>query len=397
MVTELQAPVLQLRRWLLYFWCVPALVGTVGFVLVPSRLNPGLSFLALLASQLLIWGAWVLWTTLLWRLGDSFARRGTPVLAQVLAYSVSGVFVVVAQIFWQSAVGLFFGIAEARGVESTLVIGVRTNGDYFVVIYAALVFAQLAFRWLATLQAERIRAAQVNTDLAQAQLTALRTQLQPHFLFNALNSVVTLIARDPTRAQQVVVQLAELLRMSLRTSELQEVPLSHELELTRRYLALEEVRFADRLTVQWQLSAVPDTLVPVFALQPLVENALVHGIARSAQGGTVTISTRFDTDSVTLEVHNTGPSLWPPSTARGTGTALENLRARLERLYGTDATLRLHDASDGSGRDGVIVTLRLPLSARPASGIRNTDVNGGAGSDVRTPVVSKSDHGLLPT
>jgi hypothetical protein len=343
----------------------------------------------LLTSQLLIWGAWVLWTTLLWRLGDLLVRRGTPVVVQVLAYGASGLVVVVVQIFWQSAVALSFGLAESRGFESTLVIGVRTNGDYFVVIYAALVLAQLAFRWLATLQAERVHAAQVSADLARAQLTALRTQLQPHFLFNALNSVVTLIARDPTRAQQVVVQLAELLRMSLRTSELQEVPLSHELELTRRYLALEEVRFADRLTVRWQLAAVPETQVPVFALQPLVENALVHGVARSAKGGTVTITSRVDADSITLDVHNTGPGLWPPSTARGTGTALDNLRARLERLYGAGATLRLHDAAaDGSGRDGVVASLQLPLSRRPSSEIRSTEVNGGAGSAVRIPVSS---------
>lgn len=398
MVTESPAPVRQLRRWLLCFWCVPALVGTIGFVLVPSRLNPGLSPIALLFSQLLIWGAWTLWTTLLWRLGDWLVHRSTPIMVQLLAYSASGLAVVVVQIFWQATVAIAFGLAEPRGFESTLVIGVRTNGDYFVVIYAALVFAQLAFRWLATLQAERIHAAQISADLAQAQLTALRTQLQPHFLFNALNSVVTLIAREPTRAQQVLVQLAELLRMSLRTSELQEVPLSHELELTRRYLALEEVRFADRLTVQWQLATVPETLVPVFALQPLVENALVHGVAQSAQRGTVVISSMGDTDSITLTVYNSGPGLWPPSPVRGTGMALDNLRARLERLYGAEASLRLHDAAnDGSGRSGVVATLRLPVSSRPVSGMRNSAVTTGAGTAERLPASSKRDHGLFPT
>ncbi len=375
MVTDTAGPVQRLQRWLLGFWIVPVLVGTLGFVLVPSRLNPGLSLAALFLAQIAIWGAWVGWTILLWRLGDRLASRGAGMAVQIIAFGVVGIVVVVAQIFWQATIASAFGWIEPRGVESTLVIGLRTNGDYFVVMYAAVVLAQLAFRWLATLQAAQVSAAQLGEDLARAQLRALRSQLHPHFLFNALNSVVTLIGRDPARAEQVVVQLSDLLRATLRSAESQEVTLSQELELTRRYLAIEQVRFADRLTVHWRVPSVPHVLVPAFALQPLVENALVHGIARSTAGGTVTIDVTFDDTSVTLQVGNTGPGLWPPSTASGAGTGLSNLRTRLERLYGDRASLRLQEgpmpaltASDAAptGGAGVVATLRLPRSTSGA-------------------------------
>jgi hypothetical protein len=378
-------------------------VGTMGFVLVPSRLNPTLSVPGLLAAQLAIWATWVLWTWMLWTLGDLLGRRAIAVVWQAIAYTVIGVMVVIAQIFWQAMVANAFGLAEGRGIESTLVLGVRANGDYYVVIYAALVLAQLAFRWLASLQAERVHAAQVNTDLAQAQLHALRTQLQPHFLFNALNSIMALIGRDPALAQQVVVQLSDLLRLALRTSERQVVPLSHELELTRRYLALEQVRFIDRLRVQWHVAETSALSVPAFALQPLVENALVHGIARTGAGGTVTISTRCDAEFLTLQVHNSGPGLWPPSPAHGNGMALANLRIRLERLYGAGAELRLQDGvgfpkEDGAAwLDGVVATLRLPRLEIDASDIAKIADAAGEATDVRRPAASKSDHGLLPT
>lgn len=389
-MTDRALPEQRLRRLLLGFWLVPALVGTVGFVLVPSRLNPDLPVLGIVTMQLAMWGSWSLWTWLLWHVGDALAERRRSVASQVVVFALCGAVVVTGQILWQAAVATRAGIAEARGLESTLVIGLRTNGDYFVVMFAALVLAQSAIRWLATLQAERVAAAQLGADLARAQLSALRSQMQPHFLFNALNSIVALIARDQVLAQQVTVQLSDLLRLSLRTGESQEVPLSQELELTRRYLAIEQVRFADRLTVEWQLAAGDDPFVPALALQPLVENALVHGIARCTNGGRITISTDFDAHDVTLSVHNTGPGLWPPSSAKGNGLALANLRERLERLYGVTAELRLHDDSG----DGVTATVRVPRRDRGRTSSRSS----GVGVDmVATPPVSNDSQGLLPT
>jgi LytS/YehU family sensor histidine kinase len=196
----------------------------------------------------------------------------------------------------------------------------------------------------------------------------LQAQLNPHFLFNALNSIVTLIGRDPAQAQQVVVRLADLLRATLKAGELQEIPLAQELEVTRRYLDIEQVRFADRLRVRWPEGDVPEALVPAFALQPLVENALLHGIARQNGRGEVSIAVHVESgaegDQLHLTVRDTGPGFAQVGATRGAGTGLANLRARLTRLYGDRALLETHDRREG----GAEVTLRLPLRAlsRPA-------------------------------
>jgi LytS/YehU family sensor histidine kinase len=281
---------------------------------------------------------------------------------------VTGVAVVVAQIFWQALWAVAFGIGEKRGFESTLVIGLRSSGDYFVVIYCAVVVAQLAVRWYTQWQTERLAAARLGEDLAQAHLRALQAQLNPHFLFNALNSIVTLIGRDPALAQTLVVRLADLLRATLKTGESQEVPLLQELEVTRRYLEIEQVRFADRLRVSWPDGEVPSALVPAFALQPLVENALLHGIARQSGPGEVAITTRVASaaggDHLVLTVRDTGPGLRSGGTAsRGTGTGLANLRARLSRLYGDGAVLALHDRPEGGVEAVLRVPLRVPVRA----------------------------------
>lgn len=363
------------RRTLLLFWAVPALMGTIGFVLVPSRLNPTLSVAGILLSQLLIWSLWAVHTLLLWWLGDRLlpARRGRRVVV-VLAHVLAGAVIVIAQIYWQAFWSVRFHLAESRGFESTLVVGLRTSGDYAVVIVCAIIVAQLGARWYAGLQAERAAAARLGEDLAQAQLRALQAQLNPHFLFNALNSVVALIGRDAASAQQLVVQLADLLRMTLKTGEQQEVTLAQELEVTRRYLAIEQVRFADRLTVDWPAGEVPDALVPAFALQPLVENALRHGVGRVTGAARLSVRALVQAEAsapmLEITVRDNGPGPRDQARVPGTGTGLPNLRARLSRLYGAAASLSLQDAS-GGGAESV---LRVPLRRAGVSGTQTSRV-----------------------
>ncbi len=342
------------------FWIVPALVGTLGFQLVPSRLNPDLGVVALLVSQLGMWGMWGLWSILIWAIGDR-APFERPHLMRAFAVHVPlGVAIVLAQILLQSELSIAFGLAERRGLESTIVIGVRSYGDVFVVLFCTIVGAQIAFRWYANWQAQRVVAARMGEDLAQAQLRALQAQLNPHFLFNALNSIVTLIGRDPALAQRTVVRLADLLRATLRAGDAQEVALTQELELTRRYLDIEQVRFADRLSVRWDLDDGLESIVPAFALQPLVENALVHGIARLSGAGTLVINAQRDAHDVVLRVLDNGPGPHTPTQAsRGAGVGLANLRTRLERLYGDAASLTLQVRADG----GTEAVLRIPFRA----------------------------------
>ncbi len=354
-------PERRFRLFLLAFWVVPALVGTLGFRLVPSRLNPDLSLGVLLLSQLAMWSAWSLWSMLIWSVGNRAPFERGRMLRAIAVHVPLGVLIVVMQILLQSEVAILFGIGERRGLESTIVIGVRSYGDMMVVLFCSVVGAQVAFRWYTNWQAQRLIAARMGEDLAQAQLRALQAQLNPHFLFNALNSVVALIGRDPALAQRTVVRLADLLRATLRAGDMQEVALSQELEVTRRYLEIEQVRFADRLTVQWDVDDRIDAVVPAFALQPLVENALLHGIAQLSGPGTLSITASRDADHVVLRVCDNGPGPLVARGSNGAGVGLTNLRARLESLYGSAASLALQAGETG----GAEVVLRVPF--RPAA------------------------------
>ncbi len=350
-------PERRVRLLLLAFWIAPALVGVLGFQLVPSRLNPDVSFSVLLLSQLGMWGTWGLWSVLIWSVAARvpFTTRTWP--TALLVHLVLGSSIIVAQFLLQAAMSVAAGFSERHGFVSTVVLGVRSYGDVFVVLYCAIVGAQVAFRWYSNWQTQRVLAARVSEDLAQAQLRALQAQLNPHFLFNALNSVVTLIGRDPALAQRTVVRLADLLRATLRAGDAPEHALSHELDVTRRYLELEQVRFNDRLSVEWDIAADGATTVPAFALQPLVENALMHGIAPQTGAGVVTIGARDTAAALELRVADNGVGPETPSRTPGEGVGLANLRARIARLYGDAASLTLNARPSG-GAEAVLTIPR---------------------------------------
>lgn len=202
-------------------------------------------------------------------------------------------------------------------------------------------------------------ASQLTAQLAQARLSALRMQLNPHFLFNTMNIIAMQVRKAANDdAVRMLAGLSDLLRYMLEDSRPAEVPLSEELVFVQRYLAIEQVRFQDRLRIE--VDAAPgtaDALVPTLILQPLVENAIRHGIAHRVQAGRVAIRARRMNGHLRLEVEDDGPGLASELTpAPGTGLGLRNTRARLEQLYGSDQELELEDAPAG----GTWVTIRLP-------------------------------------
>lgn len=347
------------RLLLLGFWVLPAAVATLGLRLVPSRLNPDLTLVEILASQLLIWLAWGIWSSLIVWVGERVPLERGNILRAVAVHLPLSALVISAQILVIWNVAVAFGMNEPRGLDSMLLIGIRQYGDLLMVVYWAVVGTHAALRWHDRWQEESLRATQLREDLAQASLQALRAQINPHFLFNAMNSVVALIARDPALAREMLVRLSELLRATLSAGDAQETTLAQELELTARYLELEQVRFADRLTVEWTIAPdLGEWRVPAFALQPLVENALRHGLAHRTEPGVVGISARADDDALELRVRDDGPDARAVKRAEsnGSGTALKNLRARLTRLYGGDASLTLQPRSEG----GMEAIVRIP-------------------------------------
>ena len=213
------------------------------------------------------------------------------------------------------------------------------------------------------------RALVLESNLATARLNTLKAQLQPHFLFNSLNAITALLRRDPRLAETTLVALSELLRLALSQSEKQEATLREELEFVRRYLEIQQTRFGDRLSVEQDIEPQAlDGLVPTLVLQPLVENAIRHGIEPAEKPGVVRVSASREAGKLILTVEDDGVGLASGQTdsngraagggtARaGTGIGLANLRDRLQALYGVRQKLELKPRTSG----GVIVRVEIP-------------------------------------
>lgn len=198
-------------------------------------------------------------------------------------------------------------------------------------------------------------AAELQAQLAQARLDAISAQLNPHFLFNALNSIAELVHHDAARADRMLVALSALLRRSLDTSRLQWVNLREEMELLAQYLDIEKVRLGERMQVHWHVAEdCLDEAVPPLLLQPLVENAVVHAIARRIRPGNVRIRGGLVSAALWLEVEDDGAEGLPD--VEGHGIGLANTRARLQALYGDGAALSIASTEAG----GTVVSLHLP-------------------------------------
>src|SRR5256886_6553255 len=199
--------------------------------------------------------------------------------------------------------------------------------------------------------------ARLDGALRAAELENLRSQLQPHFLFNTLQSISTLIYRDPAAADRMLTDLSDLLRLSLRSTASHEVPLRDELDFLARYLEIMRVRFGDRLVIRVDVSGdVLNAMVPSLVLQPIVENAIRHGMADRPDVGHVAVSGRRNGDSLRLEVADDGPGLHP--SPPGNGIGLANTRERVARLYGGRGTLEMVQER------GLIVRLSMPFRAQ---------------------------------
>jgi hypothetical protein len=215
----------------------------------------------------------------------------------------------------------------------------------------------------------RANALQAERAALVAQVQALQARIQPHFLFNSLNTIASLIGEDPARAEQVVEKLADTFRYTLDASRRTLVPLAEEIEATEDFLELETLRYADRLHVVWRVEpGLGDVSVPPLLLQPLVENAVQHGIATRREGGRIHVDLRRERDCLQVRIEDDGPGPGG-SSHRGSGSALADLRTRLRLLYGRRAAVDIDRGELGGFR----VTIRLPLDGAPGS-VRGHDV-----------------------
>jgi LytS/YehU family sensor histidine kinase len=252
--------------------------------------------------------------------------------------------------------GLTYGAYYLRGFFRWFLV---ENLFYWTVLGAGM-----AWNYAVKARERELRASQLESQLVQAQLQALRMQLHPHFLFNTLHAVSVLIRKGEDQAAvRMIAGLSDLLRLALDSVGAHEVPLRQEIDFVERYLAIERIRYQDRLEVS--VSLAPDTLdalVPNLLLQPLVENAIRHGIARAPFASQISIQSERSEGRLEIRIRDTGPG--PQAVAdSGTGVGLRNARERLFRLYGPDQELRLTPAEGG----GALVTVRLPFRTDPAA------------------------------
>jgi two-component system, LytTR family, sensor kinase len=278
--------------------------------------------------------------------------------------------------FWHLVAGVAFSLAHTyfmaitRQIISPLIgLGRYDYGIMFyrypmelsndLVGFTSIVCLYYYFRKFRLAQAQELAAAQLKTKLAEAQLENLRLQLQPHFLFNTLNTISSVMYEDLRAADQMVTQLSDLLRLTLRASRTHEIPLGDELQITRLYLDLMQKRYEEKLRVHYTIDvALNDALVPQLILQPLLENSLRHGMKASGEAIDISIDAQRENDSLTLKISDTGTGFGSsdPNSVLGRGVGLANIRDRLAQLYGGRQAFSIANRADG----GAEVTLRLP-------------------------------------
>ncbi len=247
------------------------------------------------------------------------------------------------------------GKVPMRSLAESLVASLRVNFHSSYPTYWVILFAYLTFDYAAKYRDRALHATRLEGRLSEARLQALRMQLNPHFLFNTLNSISSLMYSDVGAADAMMTRLSELLRLTLQGDGKPEVSLRQELDLLQRYIDIERIRFEERLRVRIDVDdEALDALLPAFSLQPLVENAIRHAIAPRAAGGSLSLSARRDNGSLRVALRDDGPGL--PQGRLREGVGLANTRARLQQLYGDAHRFELSSPAEG----GLLVTLVVP-------------------------------------
>ena len=312
---------------------------------------------------------------ILW-LGRRFPIERRNWVRRVALHMLLSIVVSLVQLILESAIlshlGVFPGLMNTFVTTFAFLLvigfhtGIMTYWEVLGVQYGIGYYQNYQERKQEALRLE-LRASELQSQLVQAHLGVLKMQLQPHFLFNTLNAIMVLVRQHKSKeAEQTLAHLSDLLRCVLEDVEAQEVPLRRELEYLQLYLSIEQGRFQDRLRVEISADpAILDAALPQMVLQPVVENAIRHGVGKSAAAGRIKISAVRSNDTLELRVQDDGPgfSSEGPVGKHSTGIGLTNTRARLKQLYGEEARL-----TTGNGEPrGAVVTITIPYHAKPGT------------------------------
>lgn len=343
-------------------------LGTTIAVRSAPVLDGASSYGRVLAWQLAVWLPWIPGAILVFWLATRVRLASLPTTTWVGAHLAGAAMMAAAHAGWYVAVSM--EISPFRGLDGTKYGAYQYFFIYWffcdLLIYWAVLGFSYARDYRHRVMVRERQALQLEAQLAEAQLTALRLQVRPHLLFNVLNTVVSMLrSGEREKALKMVLALSELLRQLLTQHDRQEIPLRQELKLADAYLALERRRFEDRLTVELQVDDdTLDCLVPTLILQPIVENTIRHGVARSTQPCGLTLRATREHDRLLVELRDTGThATLRDDEPSGLGIGLRNTRARLQELYGSEQSFSI--ARNAAG--GVTVMIAMPIRRAEAT------------------------------
>ncbi|HEY0006538.1 MAG TPA: histidine kinase [Pyrinomonadaceae bacterium] len=372
--TEAKSTRLWQRRWfrLLLIWAIWTFVGlifTFQFYFTNYRSERPVPFLNSLYIQLSWVYLWALATPLVLWLARRFPIERQSWLRHTVIHvltsiTLSCIVTALVHLLIYLRVGRALGKPWSFDRMTRFVVENFSEG---LGVYLLIILASYAFSYYQRYRKGELRASQLEAQLSQAQLQALKMQLHPHFLFNTLHSISALLNKDTEAARKMITRLGDFLRLTLENSGMQEVTLEKEMEFLKCYLEIERVRFQDRLNTQIDVDArALDLEVPNLILQPIVENALRHGIAPRSTPGLIEIRAEQQNGTLRIRVRDNGPGL-PVNRSNGTlfkkGLGLANTQRRLDRLYGAAHRFEVANAPEG----GLVVTLEIPSKRQAAS------------------------------
>lgn len=338
-------------------WTTLALLSASQLALTYAYSGDGtVDWSAILRVTLPLWLTWATLTPGVAALARAFPLGG-PRSRRNLAFHAAFtlVFVILTVLIYRIARSAI-GLPSGRALGLDLITGIRTH----VLTYWIVVGVVHGLDYYRRAREREVHAAELAAELSRARLDALTMQLHPHSLFNTMHAISSAIREDPEGAEDMLAELADLLRATLERPAGDQLTLRAELDFIDRYIGIQRVRFGDRLAVTMSIDdAVLDALVPAFVLQPLVENAIEHGIAKRLRGGDLEIRGDASGDELRIVVTDDGPGISASHAGNGgrERVGLSNTRARLAQMYGDRGSLELDACADG----GVAVTVRIPL------------------------------------
>jgi two-component sensor histidine kinase len=334
----------------------------LGCVFALPDLSAGAGWRHALLLSLTLWWSWGMVTPLILWVDRQIPVSSKQLARRVLAHFLPSLLVTSVYVYVLGAVRAAFGIGEWNGLPSIRFL-VHALGGMFLwnwLVYWLILGAWQAYRYYDHYIAAELRLERLEKNFSEARLNALRMQLDPHFLFNALNTISSQVERDPKLARRMIEHLGDLLRLSLESKDRQEVPLAEEMAFLEHYLAIQKIRFGDHLRIETQIAPeVKYASVPCLFVQPLVENAIRHGISRRASGGTVIVSAHRDGNRLDIRVLDDGvglPTGWTLENSSGVGLSVT--RQRVAGLYPDGET---SFAVNRRASGGTEVEISLPL------------------------------------